>query len=389
MIITEIKLRNFRNYRDAVWQPHPGVNLLFGANGSGKTNLIEAIHYCALGRSHRINQDAEAVLRGESLAAVAVSVQKRLGRRELAMKLTPNLPRKKTFYAERKKLTRLMDLMGQLQVVIFSPEDLNLVKSGPSLRRRLMDMVLSQLEPRYFLALQQVQQAMEQRNMLLKQMKKTNRRPDDQLLAFEQAMAEPTAVIVHARRRLTRELMPAAESIYHQISARPGESFLATYASVFQSDDPAGEMISQCARRREEDLLRGQTSFGIHREDLSLTLNRQDMRTFASQGQIRTAALALKLAQIELFRSRQGEAPVLLLDDVMSELDLARREQLLTYIDGNQTFITCTDRTDLLTADLQRTYRISLNENREAMVEMVTAGQAVEPEAEIEDPDFS
>ena len=172
MQIEAIRLRDFRNYHSLILTPHPGVNILLGQNGSGKTNLLEAVHYCALGRSHRTGLDREVVRKGAMMAASGVTLRKKSGKTEIAVKLTPSEARKKTVFIDCKRAERISALMGHVQCVIFSPEDLMLVKEGPAIRRRMLDMMLSQLSTAYFSALQQYQKALEQRTALLREAKR-------------------------------------------------------------------------------------------------------------------------------------------------------------------------------------------------------------------------
>ena len=172
MQIETIRLRDFRNYHSLILTPHPGVNILLGQNGSGKTNLLEAVHYCALGRSHRTGLDREVVRKGAMMAASGVTLRKKSGKTEIAVKLTPSEARKKTVFIDCKRAERISALMGHVQCVIFSPEDLMLVKEGPAIRRRMLDMMLSQLSTAYFSALQQYQKALEQRTALLREAKR-------------------------------------------------------------------------------------------------------------------------------------------------------------------------------------------------------------------------
>ena len=389
MRIDTLKLKDFRNYEELTLTPHPGVNLLFGQNGSGKTNLLEAVHYCALGRSHRTSQDREVVRKGAFSAAVGVTVVKESGRHDVALKLTPGESRKKQAYLDRKRAPRLSDMMGQLQCVIFSPEDLMLVKEGPSVRRRFLDMMLSQLYTPYFVALQQYQKALEQRNALLREARRGRAADPDMLDAFERAMALPCETIIKRRQQITAELAVIAREKYAAISGRANEPFEMAYQCCLQSDeDIPGQVAAILKRNRGEDAIRGVTNFGIHREDVALTLMGREMKLFASQGQIRTAALSMKLGQLEVFRRETGEAPVLLLDDVMSELDMTRRTRLLEEIDGVQTFVTCTDESDLEGCRERRSYHVRLTDDGWAHVREATPGEHVSMR-EMEDPDFS
>lgn len=384
MIIETLKLRDFRNYGEIELRPHPGVNILFGQNGSGKTNLLEAIHYCALGRSHRTSQDKEVVRKGAEAAAIGVQLRKGGVRMDVQVKLTPGEIRKKAIFVDRKRANRLSDLMGHVQCVIFSPEDLMLVKEGPSIRRRYLDMMLSQLSTGYFTALQQYQKALDQRNALLREAKKGGRADQAMLDAFEEAMAAQCAVIVPMRRRMVARVAAAAQEKYGAISGRPHEQFAMQYqCCVPENADVLTFARDALKKSRQEDMFRGGTGFGVHREDIALTLNGREMKVFASQGQIRTAALSMKLAQLAVFRQETGEPPILLLDDVMSELDMTRRTRLLEEISGLQTFITCTDESDLDGCRERRSYQVSMNAESFASVRENSAGDAV-PSAENE-----
>ena len=379
MIIQTLKLRDFRNYGEIELRPHPGVNILFGQNGSGKTNLLEAIHYCALGRSHRTSQDKEVVRKGAEAAAIGVQLHKAGVRMDVQVKLTPGEIRKKSIFVDRKRAGRLSDLMGHVQCVIFSPEDLMLVKEGPSIRRRYLDMMLSQLSTGYFTALQQYQKALDQRNALLREAKKGGRLDQAMMDAFEEAMAAQAAVIVPMRRRMVERTAQAAQEKYASISGRPHEKFAMRYACCVPEGADALAFTRDALRKsRHEDMFRGGTGFGVHREDIALTLNEREMKVFASQGQIRTAALSMKLAQLQVFRQETGEPPILLLDDVMSELDMTRRTRLLEEISGLQTFITCTDESDLEGCRERRSYRVSMNADGFACVQENSEGAAVE-----------
>ena len=388
MIIQDITLRNFRNYREMTLLPHEGVNLFFGANGSGKTNLLEAIHYCALGKSHRITGDQSAVCMGESFGVCDVTVLTGGVRRKISIRLVPNDINKKTIMIDGKRIQRFSDMMGCLQCVIFSPEDLGLIKEGPSLRRRYLDMMISQINRGYFIALQQYRSGLEQRNALLRNLRVNNGIGKKLLPDFEQAMAGPAAAIVAGRIKIVELLSELGAETYRNISGLEQEEFRISYHSSLKDAENTEEaFIAQMAENREDDIRTGVTSVGPHRDDLNLSLNRKNMKVFASQGQIRTAALSLKLAQMKVLRQVGGETPVLLLDDVMSELDKNRRRRLVSEISDYQTFITCTDESDLELDGDYRVYRVSA-EDGIAYINETNAGEAVLL-AEPAEPDFS
>ena len=359
MLIEELKLKNFRNYSELTLHPHPGVNLFFGRNGSGKTNLLEAIHYCSLGRSHRISNDANAVKNGEAFALSSVSIRNSLGQREIAVRFHPDEAQKKSILMDGKKIAKFSDMMGCLRCVIFSPEDLGLIKEGPSLRRRYLDMMISQINRGYFIALQQYRTCMDQRNALIRNLRNNSYADTSMLSAFEETMAAPAAVIIRERRRIVSLLSESARNTYQRISDTD-EEFRLSYHSSVKEETEIEEVICRLLREnREDDIRMGFTSVGPHRDDLILTLNKNQMKQFASQGQIRTAALSMKLSQMQILRDQSGEEPVLLLDDVMSELDRKRRACLIGEISSFQTFITCADRKDVDDEKVDRMWEVS------------------------------
>lgn len=387
MRIEEIRLRNFRNYKELTFRPHEGINLFFGQNGSGKTNLLEAVHCCALGKSHRVTNDQNLVLIGEKTAFCGISVKTNFVRQNISLRLQPEESQKKLIQIDDKKIRKFSELMGCLQCVIFSPEDLDLVKEGPAIRRRFLDMMISQISRSYFIALQQYRLAMEQRNILLKEMK-MNRPVDPRMLdVYEQAMAVPAGMIITERKKIIGILSDKALQTYRTISGSKEEDFSVHYQSIFRDkESPEDEIIQMLKNNREDDVKYGMTSCGPHRDDLVLTMNRKNMKMFASQGQVRTAALSMKLAQMKVLKDLSGEYPVLLLDDVMSELDVSRRMHLLEEIDHMQTFITCTDESDLSDCSDKRVYHV-ISDQGKAHIDVIHSGS--EQIAVMEEPDFS
>ena len=370
MLIEELKLKNFRNYSELTLHPHPGVNLYFGRNGSGKTNLLEAIHYCSLGRSHRISNDANAVKNGEAFALSSVSIRNSLGQREIAVRFHPDETQKKSILLDGKKIAKFSDMMGCLRCVIFSPEHLGLIKEGPSLRRRYLDMMISQINRGYFIALQQYRTCMDQRNALIRNLRANSYADTSMLSAFEETMAAPAAVIIRERRRIVSLLSECARETYQRVSDTD-EIFRLAYHSSVKEETEIEEVLCRLFREnREDDIRMGFTSVGPHRDDLILTLNKNQMKQFASQGQIRTAALSMKLSQMQILRDQSGEEPVLLLDDVMSELDRKRRACLIGEISSFQTFITCADRDDVDCEKVDKMWMVSADAG-EAKVEEI------------------
>ena len=267
-----------------------------------------------------------------------------------------------------------------------------MIKEGPGIRRKYIDMMISQVHPVYFMELQKYQKNLDQRNAIIRESKKNGYVPQDLMDTFDEQLAKSAAVIIPLRRLMIEKTNQIAAQTYNEISGREMENFQLRYMCCLKNDDRIEEQfLSTLKKNRDEDVFRGTTSFGIHREDIQTLLNEKEMKLFASQGQIRTAALSMKLAHIDLFHELTGEDPVLLLDDVMSELDMGRRKRLLNKISRVQTFITCTDESDLQLSERPQSYFVSLNSENLGHVEerySVVNNQSSES-IEITDPDFS
>lgn len=345
MRMTSLRLRDFRGYRQVLLTPPEGVTVLVGENGAGKTNLLEAVHLCCLGRSHRTANDRDMIRQGQETAAVQLTVERRDGRHEVGVRLFENARRRKVVFVNGKTAPRMGELMGHATCVIFSPEDLALVKEGPQARRRFLDMLLSQQQRAYFYALQTYMTALKQRNALLKQGEIR------QLPAWDEQLAAAAEPVVRLRRETADQLSARARIHYHYISGREEEVFSMKYTgSLADSGAIARDMLRGLQATREEELRRQVTVFGPHRDEIDLTLSGAGLRAFGSQGQMRTAALSMKLAAFDLLEAAQGEPPLLLLDDVLSELDPERRRRLIARIGRAQALLTCTDQGDFIGA---------------------------------------
>jgi len=345
MRMTGLRLHDFRGYGQVLLSPPEGVTVLVGENGAGKTNLLEAVHLCCLGRSHRTSADKEMIQREKETAAVQLTVEKKDGCHEVGVRLFENARRKKVVYVNGKTASRIGELMGHATCVIFSPEDLALVKDGPQVRRRFLDMLLSQQQRAYFYALQTYMTALKQRNALLKT------GDTRQLPAWDEQLAAAAAPVVRLRREAAQALHTQGQTHYRYIGGRDEEVFSMRYrGGLAESKDPVEEMLRGLHECRGEDLRRQTTCFGPHRDDLELFLSGEPLKAFASQGQMRTAALSMKLAAFDLLEAAQGEPPLLLLDDVLSELDPDRRRRLIARIGRAQALLTCTDQGDFVGA---------------------------------------
>jgi len=358
MHITKIQLNNFRNYETAEISPCPGVTVLYGNNAQGKTALVESIILCCTGRSHRTPRDKELIRWEQPMGHVRVEVERSDGPHEIDLTLNPST--RKIVKIGGRTLQKTGELMGHLNGVLFAPEDLRIVKDGPAERRRFIDMELSQIRPGYYYALQLYNRALNQRNSLLREIavKPAMR---DLLDDWDAQLAKYGADIMERRRAFISLISQSAEISHREISGG-AERLTAAYQPAVASEESGAALMDTIRRAlkmsRENDIRRGTSTVGPHRDDLALLLSGMDVRVYGSQGQQRTAALSMKLAELDIMHRELGEWPVLLLDDVMSELDPGRRRQLLRRFEGVQTIVTCTDMSDLAEAEIGAAYRI-------------------------------
>ncbi|MDT6979429.1 DNA replication/repair protein RecF [Levilactobacillus zymae] len=345
MYLQELQLQNFRNYASADLQLGHGINVLLGENAQGKTNLLEAIYALALTRSHRTANDHDLINWQAKTARISGRVVKASGTTPLELTFSRQGKRAKINHLEQ---ARLSQYVGQLNVILFAPEDLAIVKGAPTVRRRFMDMEFGQMNPRYLYNLSQYRTLLKQRNQYLKDLQ--HHRQHDLLLldVLTDQLAAYGADIIHQRLVLLHRLERWAQSIHAEISQHR-ETLTFHYATQV-AESALGDPKTICdaltalyQKQRDKELYQGTTLIGPHRDDLRFQVNDKNVQTFGSQGQQRTTALSVKLAEIDLMKAETGEYPVLLLDDVLSELDDARQTHLLTAIqDKVQTFITTT-----------------------------------------------
>ena len=357
MRVKSLSLKNFRNYEQASITPDSGVTVFTGPNAQGKTNILEALHLCCLGRSHRTARDEELIRWGADSARVQILTQQMDGTHEVTILLSRSQKKKKTVRIGARQAERIGELFGHVCGVLFSPEDLSIVKDGPAERRRFLDMQLSQLRPQYFYSLQRAVRTLNQRNALLKEIAK---HPSllPTLDMWDEQLARVGAEIAQSRRQAIAFLDEEARRAHASLTDGREELRLWYISQTVDAPDAAEQLLGRLRAARSEDLRRMTTTVGIHRDDMGVTINGKEARTFASQGQQRSAVLSLKLAQLEMAARETGEAPILMLDDVMSELDPQRRRQLIERIDRVQTFVTCTDLSDLAGARQGTVYHV-------------------------------
>jgi DNA replication and repair protein RecF len=335
--LLSLRLRNYRNYARLELAPASGLNVFLGSNGQGKTNLLESMALVALSASPRARREVELIGPLAAAADLEALVESHQRRTEVAITVS-----RQGEHASRRirvdgVARRAVDLPGILRVTLFWPEDLNLIKAGPEHRRRLLNQVLVQIEPGYARTLSRYGRILEQRNQLLKQVA-AGTQPRSALELWDSQLCEFGGELVGARARLVEELEPVAAAMHREISA--GEELALRYLG------PAENLEQAVENSVAEDLRRGLTTVGPHRDDVGVQLNGVDARGYASQGQQRTAVISLKLAEAILTESRTGEKPLLLLDDVLSELDAGRRRALLERVGGRdmaQVIITSVD----------------------------------------------
>ena len=343
MRIIRAKLNHFRNYAACDFAPCAEVNVLMGDNGQGKTNLLEAMYLCCTGRSHRTRQDRELIGWEAEFASVKVDAERTDGSHEVEV-ILPAAGKRRIKIAGR-DAARSGELMGHVTGVLFSPEDLRTVKDGPSERRRMVDMTLSQLHPAYYYALQRYNRALKQRNEALRAAA-VNASLVSTLDLWDEQLAAAGAELMRHRRAYIEKLSAAAEETYREIAGGSEHLRVRYQPSVSAGDDLQSNMDALFAAR-ETDVRRLTTSVGAHRDEVLLTVEGREVRAYGSQGQQRTAALSLRLSELSVMRDELNEWPILMLDDVMSELDPSRRRQLINRLDGIQTLVTCTDMSDL------------------------------------------
>jgi DNA replication and repair protein RecF len=330
--LRRLRLRNHRNYAQLELAPGPGINVFIGPNGQGKTNLLEAVAMLALSSSPRARRDPELVGPIGPGSRIEAEIESDGTRRELAITLTVEGDRAHRTIEVDGARRRAVDLPGHFRVTLFWPDDLGLVKGGPDLRRRFLNQMLVQVEPGYARALAGLRRVLEQRNSLLKRIA-AGEGGEDMLDAWNQELVRLSSEISAARGRAVAELAPEAARCHAQIAA--GEGLQIDYLG------PPEHLAEAVNNSLAEDLRRGTTSVGPHRDDVRVILDGQDARSYASQGQQRTAVVSLKLAEAALIQRRTGERPVLLLDDVLSELDGSRRAALLDEVGaGGQVIVT-------------------------------------------------
>ena len=335
MYIKEIKLNNFRNYEKQEITLNPNLNIFYGNNAQGKTNIIESIFLCSIGKSFRTNKEKELIKFEKEQAVVFIEYEK--SDRNGSIKIEIN--NKKAIFINGIKIKKLSELLGKLNIVIFTPDDIQILKEGPQKRRRFLDVMIGQLRPNYVYCLNLYNQTLEQRNNYLKQIKLENK-PEEMLEIWDEKLSEYGEEIYKYRSLFIEKIKEKINLIHTNITGQE-ETLKIEYESNCSNKQ---EYLNLLKQRKKLDIIKGFTTKGIHRDDFFVYINNELVNVYGSQGQNRTVVLSLKIAEMQVIYDEIGEFPILLLDDFMSELDEKRRNNFLSYIKNSQVIITCTDK---------------------------------------------
>lgn len=359
MIIKSFAFENFRNIENISIAPCPGVNIIYGENAQGKTNIIEALWLFTGYKSFRGSKDSDLIRFGEQFAQIQVQYLKNT--RDIKSRII--ISDKRHAYRNSVELDSPSELLGDYKAIVFSPSHLSLVKDGPGERRKFIDIAVCQLNPGYADCLKKYRFSLAQRNCVLKDVKYHSELYDT-LEIWEQQLSLYGAKIIAKRLSYIKMLAEAAQNVYSGICDGSESFFLKYITAGINTDKDADEneirslLADKFRKTRGDDILLGITYTGPHRDDLSVEVNGKKVRSFGSQGQQRSAALAMKLGEAEIINSFTGEKPVVLLDDVMSELDLKRQDYVLNKISEYQVFITCCEPSQPLRLCSGNTYKI-------------------------------
>lgn len=338
MYCEKISLKNYRNIEKAEISLMPDINVLYGENAQGKTNLLEGIYYFAYGKSFRLAKDKELIRFGNESASIKIEFSDAVRKRSHEVRFFDSS--RKICLKENIKISRMSEFIGIFRAVLFSPEHLSIVKDGPSERRNFEDIAISQLYPAYMSSITRYQKTLMQRNSLLKEPESFSFK--DMLYVYSDQLATEAAFISEYREKYTERLNSHVSDIISDMTAGK-ESVKINYGKRKSKE----EYLKLLTENTEKEIRAGTTLYGTHKDDIYIELNGKDSRSFASQGQQRSIALSMKLAEGEISREITGEYPVFLFDDILSELDRKRKEYILSGLKGKQVIITCCEDVDV------------------------------------------
>ncbi|MBP3914398.1 DNA replication/repair protein RecF [Clostridium sp.] len=341
MFIKRLQMLNYRNYNVLDISLGPHVNVFMGDNAQGKTNILEGIYYCAFARSHRTSKDRELINWNSDNALLSVTV----GRERLDKRIDISILKdgKKAIQINKIKIKKIGELFGNFNVVMFSPEDLKIIKDSPGVRRKFIDMELCQLNPKYYYNLVQYNKVLNERNSILR-----NRNINKDILdVYDMQLVEFGYNIIMDRLEYIEKLNKYSTKIHSDITSGKERIEFKYISTIKNLENIRENFYSLLEKNRVRDCERGITSVGPHRDDFTVLINDIDTKSYGSQGQQRTAVLTIKFSSLKIIKELTGEHPVLLLDDVLSELDFSRKRYILSTIGDIQTIITCTGIEDL------------------------------------------
>ena len=338
MWIKKLNLKNFRNYENQEINFCKNINIFYGENAQGKTNIIEAIYMLSIGKSFRASRDIETIMINKENSLIECFFEKE--DRDGKVKIEIN--KKKNILVNGVKIKKLSELLGNINIVIFTPDDIEILKGGPQNRRRFLDIMISQLKPNYIYNLNMYLKTLEQRNNYLRQIREEQK--DEKMLEiWDEKLAEYAIKIYKYRKEYINNIDNKIKNIHKEITNNK-EEIKIEYISECQEKEKYINLLKQ---RRKLDIIKGYTTKGIHRDDFKIFINNKELSIYGSQGQHRTAILSLKISELQIIKDEIGEYPILLLDDFMSELDNNRRKNLLKYMKDAQVIITCTEKLDI------------------------------------------
>lgn len=337
MYVKYLQIINFRNYNELSIELSENVNVFIGDNAQGKTNILESIYYCSIGKSPRTSKDKELINWSAHEAYIKLYVVKERLDKKIEIKIFKE--GKKGININSIKINKISELIGVLNVVIFSPEDLKIVKESPAFRRKFLDIELCKLSKKYYFNLVQYNKSLNERNIILK---KYNEKYEYMLDVYDEQISKYGGIIIKARQQYIKRLNDNGKPIHNDITSGIENIEFHYITSVKDIENAEHELLEMLKASRGKDFERKATSIGPHRDDFNIKINGIDTKSFGSQGQQRTSVLTIKFASLKIIKEITGEYPVLLLDDVLSELDANRQKFILNSIKDIQTFITCT-----------------------------------------------
>lgn len=334
MWINRIKINNFRNYKNLNIELNKKINIFYGENAQGKTNIIEAIYLSSIGKSFRTNKEKELIKFNEENCNVEINFEKS----DRDGNISINIGNKKSIFVNKIKIKKLSELLGNVYVVLFSPENINIIKSEPAKRRKFLNIMISQIKPIYAHTLNQYNKVLEQRNNYLKQIK-IEKKQKENLEIWDEQLYKYGEKIYKIRKEFIEKINKKIKDIHYNITKEKIE--------IKYRSDAEENYLEKIIKGREKDIIKGFTNIGIHRDDFEIFIDRKNVINYGSQGQQRTTVISLKLAEAEVIYEEKEERPIILLDDFMSELDETRIKGFIENIKNNQVIITGTKKVQI------------------------------------------